>query len=103
LTVAVLVIFFIVVLALTALFWLLLTGLTTLLALARLARLIVLSGLSALLALSGLTALLALFFHIVCHEYPPSKGVSHPRLENLSTYEALVAARDCKVGQDFFR
>jgi len=94
LTVAVLVIFFIVVLALTALFWLLLTGLTTLLALARLARLMVLSGLS---------ALLALFFHIVCHEYPPSKGVSHPRLENLSTYEALVAARDCKVGQDFFR
>jgi hypothetical protein len=94
LTVAVLVIFFIVVLALTTLFWLLLTGLTTLLALARLARLIVLSGRS---------ALLALFFHIVCHEYPPSKGVSHPRLENLSTYEALVAARDCKVGQHFFR
>jgi hypothetical protein len=85
LTVPVLVISFIVVLALTTLFWLLLTGLTTLLALARLARLI---GLSALLALSGLTALLALFFHIVCHEYPPSKGVSHPRLENLSTYEA---------------
>jgi hypothetical protein len=88
LTVSVLVIFFIVVLALTTLFWLLLAGLTTLLALARLARLIVLSGLSALLALSGLTALLALFFHIVCHVYPPSKGVRHPRLENLSTYEA---------------
>jgi hypothetical protein len=61
LTVAVLVIFFIVVLTLTALFWLLLTGLTTLLALSGLARLIVLSGLS---------ALLALLFHIVCHEYP---------------------------------
>jgi hypothetical protein len=68
LTVAVLVIFFIVVLALTALFWLLLTRLATLLALARLARLIVLSGFSALLALSGLTALLALLFHIVRHE-----------------------------------
>src|SRR6266403_549702 len=52
LTVAVLVIFFSVVLTLTALFWLLLTGLAT------------------LLALSGLTALLALFLHIVCHEYP---------------------------------
>jgi len=60
LAVAVLVIFFIVVLALTALFWLLLTGLTTLLA-----------GLTALLALSGLARLLALLFHIiVCHEYP---------------------------------
>jgi hypothetical protein len=93
LTVAVLVIFFIVVLALTTLFGLL-RGLTTLLALARLARLIVLPGLS---------ALLASFFLIVCHEYAPSKGVSHPRLENLSTYEDLVAARDCKVGQDFFR
>ena len=56
--VAVLVIFFHVMLALTALFWLLLTGLTTLLA-----------GLAALLALSGLARLLALFFHIVCHEY----------------------------------
>jgi len=69
LTVAVLVIFFIVVLTLTALFWLLLTGLTTLLALSGLAWLVVLSGLSTL-ALSGLTALLALFLHIVCHEYP---------------------------------
>jgi hypothetical protein len=69
LAIAVLVIFFIVMLALTALFWLLLTGLATLLALSGLARLVVLSGLPALLALSGLT-LLALFFHIVCHEYP---------------------------------
>jgi sterol desaturase/sphingolipid hydroxylase (fatty acid hydroxylase superfamily) len=69
LTVAVLVIFFSVVLTLTALFWLLLTGLTTLLALSGLAWLVVLSGLSTL-ALSGLTALLALFLHIVCHEYP---------------------------------
>src|ERR1700674_600405 len=69
LAIAVLVIFFIVVLALTALFWLLLTGLTPLLALSGLARLIVLAGLSTLLALSGLTALLALLFHIVCHEY----------------------------------
>src|SRR6266550_589690 len=43
LTVAVLVIFFIDVLTLTALFWLLLTRLTT---------------------------LLALFLHVVCHEYP---------------------------------
>jgi hypothetical protein len=60
LTVAVLVIFFSVVLTLTALFWLLLTGLTTLLA-----------GLTALLALSGLARLLAFLFHIiVCHEYP---------------------------------
>jgi hypothetical protein len=60
LTVAVLVIFFSVVLALTALFWLLLTGLTTLLA-----------GLTAVLALSGLGRLLAFLFHIiVCHEYP---------------------------------
>jgi len=70
LTVAVLVIFFIVVLTLTALFWLLLTRLTTLLALSGLAWLVVLSGLSTLLALSGLTALLALFLHVVCHEYP---------------------------------
>jgi len=70
LTVAVLVIFFIVVLTLTALFRLLLTGLTTLLALSGLAWLVVLSGLSTLLPLSGLTALLALFLHIVCHEYP---------------------------------
>jgi hypothetical protein len=70
LTVAVLVIFFIVVLTQTALFWLLLTGLTALLALSGLARLVVLPGLPALLALSGLTSLLALFLHIVCHEYP---------------------------------
>jgi hypothetical protein len=60
LTVAVLVLFFILVLTLTALFWLLLTGLTTLLAL---------SGLLTLLALSELTTLLTLFFRIVCHEY----------------------------------
>jgi len=70
LTVAVLVIFFTIVLTLTALFWLLLTRLTTLLALSGLAWLVVLSGLSTLLALSGLTALLAFFLHIVCHEYP---------------------------------
>jgi hypothetical protein len=69
LTVPVLVIFF-VVLTLTALLWLLLSGLTALLALPGLARLVVLSGLPALLALSGLTSLLALFLHIVCHEYP---------------------------------
>jgi hypothetical protein len=74
LAVAVLVVFFIVVLALTALFWLLLTRLTTLLALSGLARLVVLSGLPALLALSGLTSLLALFLHIVCHEYPSYKA-----------------------------
>jgi hypothetical protein len=61
LAVAVLVVFFIVVLALTALFWLLLSRLTTLLALSGLARLVVLSGLS---------TLLALLLHIVCHEYP---------------------------------
>jgi hypothetical protein len=61
LAVAVLVVFFTVVLALTALFWLLLTRLTTLLALSGLARLVVLSGLS---------TLLALLLHIVCHEYP---------------------------------
>jgi hypothetical protein len=66
LTVPVLVIFF-VVLTLTALFWLLLSGLTALLALSGLTWLVV-SGLPALLALSGLTALLALLFHIVCHE-----------------------------------
>ena len=74
LTVAVLVIFFIVVLTLTALPWLLLSGLTALLALSGLARLVVLSGLPALLALSGLTSLLALFLHIVCHEYPSYKA-----------------------------
>jgi hypothetical protein len=89
------------VLALTALFWLL-TRLTTLLALSGLPRLVVLSGLSTLLALSELTTLLALLLHIVCHVYPPAKGVSHPRLENLLTSENLVAAIDCKVGQDFF-
>jgi hypothetical protein len=59
LTVAVLVIFFIVVLTLTALFWLLLTGLITLLALA---------GFPWLLVLPGRSTLLALLFHIVCHE-----------------------------------
>jgi hypothetical protein len=74
LTVAVLVIFFIVVLTLTALFWLLLAGLTTFLALAGSSRLIVLPGLSTLLALAELTTLLALLFHIVCHEYPPDKA-----------------------------
>jgi len=73
LTVPVLVIFF-VVLTLTALLWLLLSGLTALLALSGLARLVVLSGLPALLALSGLTSLLALFLHIVCHEYPSYKA-----------------------------
>ena len=72
LTVPVLVIFF-VVLTLTALFWLLLSGLTALLALSGLTWLVV-SGLPALLALSGLTSLLALFLHIVCHEYPSYKA-----------------------------
>jgi hypothetical protein len=57
LTIPVLVIFF-VVLTLTALFGLLLSGLTALLALSGLTWLVV----------SGLPALLALLFHIVCHE-----------------------------------
>jgi hypothetical protein len=70
LTVAVLV-FFVIVLALAALFRLLLTGLAALLAaLSGLSTLTRLSGLSTLLALSELT-LLALLFHIVCHDTPP--------------------------------
>jgi hypothetical protein len=79
LTVAIL-IFFIIVLTLTALFWLWLTGLTALLtALSGL-----LSGLSALLVLSPLI----FFFHIVRHEYPSlirceDKVRAIPRLENL--------------------
>jgi hypothetical protein len=81
LTVAVLVLFFILVLTLTALFWLLLTGLTTLLALSGL------SGLLTLLALSELTTLLILLFRIVCHEYSSYKARAIPRLENLSTSE----------------
>jgi uncharacterized membrane protein len=59
LTVAILVFFFIVCLTLAALLGLLLSGLTTLLAL---------PGLIASLALSGLTTLLTFFFHVVCHE-----------------------------------
>jgi hypothetical protein len=85
LTVAVLV-FFVIVLTLTALFWLLLTGLTALLALSGLSGLItltLLSGLSTLLALSELTTLLTFLFHIVCHEYPSfNKAQAIPRLEN---------------------
>ena len=58
-SVAILVFHFIVGLILTALLGLLLSGLTTLLAL---------SGLTASLTLSGLTTLLTFFFHVVCHE-----------------------------------
>jgi sterol desaturase/sphingolipid hydroxylase (fatty acid hydroxylase superfamily) len=68
LTVAILVFFFIVCLTLAALLGLLLSGLTTLLALPGLIASLTLSGLTTLLALSGLTTLLTFFFHVVCHE-----------------------------------
>ncbi len=58
-TVAILVFFFLVGLTLTALLGLLLSGLTTLLALSRLI---------ASLTLTGLTTLLTFLFHVVCHE-----------------------------------
>jgi len=61
LTVAVLIVFF--VLALATLLWLVLAGLARLFPLAGLATLTTL-----LLALSELAALLALFLHVVCHE-----------------------------------
>jgi hypothetical protein len=64
LTVAVLVVFF--VLTLSALFLLVLAGLPALLT--GLATLLTLSRLTALLALSELVTLLTLFLHIVCHE-----------------------------------
>jgi hypothetical protein len=74
LTVAVLV-FFVVVLTLTALFRLLL-----------LTRLVTLLGfLSLLPVLTGLTTLLALLFRIVCHEYSSKISATISRLENLST------------------
>jgi hypothetical protein len=90
LTVAVLVVF-VIVLTLTAFFWLLLTGLTALLAalpsLSGLSRLLVLSGLSTLLALCGLATLLALLFHIVCHEYLLIRREPSRAFENLLTSE----------------
>jgi fucose 4-O-acetylase-like acetyltransferase len=63
LTVAVLV-FFVFVLGLAALFRLILTGLV----LSGLAALLVLPRLAALLTLSGLATLLILLLHIVCHK-----------------------------------
>jgi hypothetical protein len=88
LTVAVLV-FFILVLTLTALFrLLLLTSLVTLLGIV-----------SLLSVLTGLTTLLALLFHIVCHEYSSKISATTSRLENLSTNCQLVAAIAGRVGR----
>lgn len=84
LTIAVLILFF--GLVLTALLWLVLAGLTTLLA-----------GLTALLSLSGLVTLLTLLLHIVCHKNILLKKARARRsfeIEALSIN--LVAARDCK-------
>jgi CBS domain containing-hemolysin-like protein len=85
LTVAILIFCFIVCLTLTALLGLLLSRLTTLLALSWLIASLTLTGLPTLLALSELTTLLTFFFHVVCHEFTPPKARAKPHLANLST------------------
>jgi hypothetical protein len=93
LTVAVLVLFLIVGLTLTALFRLLLAGLATLLVLAVLTGLTglltrltgLLTRLTRLLTLSELTALLTLFFRIVCHDFLLRMRQAKQYLVSLST------------------
>jgi hypothetical protein len=86
LTVAVLVLFLIVGLTLTALFRLLLAGLAPLLVLAVLTGLTgLLARLTRLLTLSELTALLTLFFRIVCHDFLLRMRQAKQHLVSLST------------------
>ncbi|MHB8217924.1 MAG: hypothetical protein ACYDDS_17770 [Candidatus Sulfotelmatobacter sp.] len=96
LTIAVLILFF--VLVLPALFGLVLARLTTLLA--GLTAVLALSGLSrltALLALSELVTLLTLLFHIVCHKkHSPKKARTYHAFEIEALSINLVAAGDCK-------
>ncbi|HXM65575.1 MAG TPA: hypothetical protein VN911_02505 [Candidatus Acidoferrum sp.] len=98
LTVAVLILFL--VLVLTAL---LLTGLAGLTGLAALLTLSGLSRLTALLTLPGLATLalselIPLFLHIVCHKiHSPRKARNLARFRDLKALSTkLVAARDCK-------
>jgi hypothetical protein len=91
---------------LATLLWLVLAGLTALLSLARLAALLlaVLPGLTTLLALSVLVALLTLFLHIVCHEiFLLKKARVFPSPSEFIALHSLVAARDCKGWEVFWR